>query len=97
MEGSMRNVIYAMMLATTCVVVVLGPGWNLESPVFAAGQAATEPLSKTYRVTRADDVEFQKIEPLKVFDNLYYVGPGYVSVWLQRDESRSTGKHKAGR
>jgi metallo-beta-lactamase class B len=47
-----------------------------------AGQTAQEPLSKTYRVTRANDVEFQKIEPFKVFDNLYYVGPGYVSVWL---------------
>ena len=54
----------------------------LESPAFAAGQAAAEPLSKTYRITRARDVEFQKIEPFKVFDNLYYVGPGYVSVWL---------------
>jgi glyoxylase-like metal-dependent hydrolase (beta-lactamase superfamily II) len=52
------------------------------SVAFAAAQTATEPLSKTYRVTRADDVEFQKIEPFKVFDNLYYVGPGYVSVWL---------------
>ena len=49
---------------------------------FGATQAAGEPLSKTYRVTRANDVEFQKIEPFKVFDNLYYVGPGYVSVWL---------------
>ena len=48
----------------------------------AIGQTAPEPLSKTYRVTRANDVEFQKIEPFKVFDNLYYVGPGYVSVWL---------------
>jgi metallo-beta-lactamase class B len=46
------------------------------------GQTAPEPLSKTYRVTRANDVEYQKIEPFKVFDNLYYVGPGYVSVWL---------------
>jgi metallo-beta-lactamase class B len=46
------------------------------------GQTPSEPLSKTYRVTRANDVEFQKIEPFKVFDNLYYVGPGYVSVWL---------------
>jgi len=45
-------------------------------------QTPSEPLSKTYRVTRANDVEFQKIEPFKVFDNLYYVGPGYVSVWL---------------
>ena len=50
--------------------------------VGTSGQAATEPLSKTYRVTRADDVEFQKIEPFKVFDNLDHVGPGYVSVWL---------------
>jgi metallo-beta-lactamase class B len=46
------------------------------------GQTSSEPLSKTYRVTRANDVEFQKVEPFKVFDNLYYVGPGYVSVWL---------------
>ena len=53
---------------------------SLCAPAF--GQGATEPLSKTYRVTRANDVEFQKIEPFKVFDNLYYVGPGYVSVWL---------------
>ena len=68
----MRNPIRAMMLAATC----------LGSPAFAAGQTAAEPLSKTYRITRADDVEFQKIEPFKVFDNLYYVGPGYVSVWL---------------
>jgi hypothetical protein len=52
------------------------------SVALAAAQTGTEPLSKTYRVTRADDVEFQKIEPFKVFDNLYYVGPGYVSVWL---------------
>jgi len=27
-------------------------------------------------------VEFQKVEPFKEFDNLYYVGLGYVSVWL---------------
>jgi metallo-beta-lactamase class B len=70
-----------MMLAAPCLAVVLSSG-NFGSPAFAAGQTATEPLSKTYRITRATDVEFQKIEPFKVFDNLYYVGPGYVSVWL---------------
>ena len=48
----------------------------------AFGQTTSEPLSKTYRVTRANDVEFQKVEPFKEFDNLYYVGLGYVSVWL---------------
>jgi metallo-beta-lactamase class B len=77
----MKNSTRAMMLAAVCLPVVLSSA-NLSRPVFAAGQTATEPLSKTYRVTRADDVEFQKVEPFKVFDNLYYVGPGYVSVWL---------------
>jgi metallo-beta-lactamase class B len=48
----------------------------------SAGAADTEVLSKTYRITRAKDVEFQKFPSAKVFDNLYYVGPGYVSVWL---------------
>lgn len=53
------------------------------SPAAAAEQAPKpETLSYTYRFTRADDVAFQKIAPFKVFDNLYYVGPGYVGVWL---------------
>jgi metallo-beta-lactamase class B len=69
------------MLAARCLAAILLVG-NLGSTAVAAGQTASEPLSKTYRVTRANDVEFQKIEPFKVFDNLYYVGPGYVSVWL---------------
>jgi len=55
---------------------------NFATPAAAEQVPGGEPLSKTYRVTRAKDVEFQKIAPFKVFDNLYYVGPGYVSVWL---------------
>jgi metallo-beta-lactamase class B len=74
----MRTSIRTIMLEATCLAALLLVG----SPALAAGQTASEPLSKTYRVTRASDVEFQKIEPFKVFDNLYYVGPGYVSVWL---------------
>jgi metallo-beta-lactamase class B len=66
-------------LAIACASGVFAGG-NLVTPAF--GQTTPEPLSKTYRVTRAADVQFQKIEPFKVFDNLYYVGPGYVSVWL---------------
>jgi metallo-beta-lactamase class B len=41
-----------------------------------------EELSETYRGSRRNDVEYQKVAPFKVFDNLYYVGPGFVSVWL---------------
>ena len=77
----MRNSMRALAVATTCVATVLASG-NFGSAASAAGQTAAEPLSKTYRITRARDVEFQKIEPFKVFDNLYHVGPGYVSVWL---------------
>ena len=77
----MRNSKRDMVLAAACAAIALSSG-SLRSPILAAGQTATEPLSKAYRVTRANDVEFQKIEPFKVFDNLYYVGPGFVSVWL---------------
>ena len=78
----MRKALHAMMLAAICVPAILAGGTLGIPASAAAGQTASEPLSKTYRLTRADDVEFQKIEPFKVFDNLYYVGPGYVSVWL---------------
>ena len=44
--------------------------------------SATETYSQTFRGSRSRDVEYQKIAPFKVFDNLYHVGPGTVSVWL---------------
>ena len=47
-----------------------------------AGAPANETLSQSYRGSKARDWEFQKVAPIKVFDNLYYVGPGNVSVWL---------------
>ena len=51
--------------------------------VFAqAGPAPGESLSQSYRGSQSNNVEYQKIAPFKVFDNLYYVGPGSVSVWL---------------
>jgi hypothetical protein len=68
-----------MLVAACFAVTALGVHLSGEAP---GVQTAPEPLSKTCRVTRADDVELQKIEPFKVFDNLYYVGPCYVSVWL---------------
>jgi metallo-beta-lactamase class B len=69
------------MFAAGCVMTTaLSAGLSDGAP--AAAQTAGEPLSKTCRVTRSDDVELNKIEPFKVFDNLYYVGPCFVSVWL---------------
>jgi metallo-beta-lactamase class B len=48
----------------------------------AAPAEKKEELSETYRGSQRDNVEYQKVAPFKVFDNLYYVGPGFVSVWL---------------
>ena len=50
-------------------------------PVLAAEQAKEE-YSESFRGSQRDNVAYQKIAPFKVFDNLYYVGPGFVSVWL---------------
>lgn len=47
-----------------------------------AGPAPGESLSQSYRGSQRDNLEYQKVPPIKVFDNLFYVGPGEVSVWL---------------
>ena len=39
-------------------------------------------LSRSYRSSFRNDQEYQRLPPIKVFDNLHYVGPGFVSVWL---------------
>lgn len=54
------------------------------TPAVAQDAAAVdEPMSKTCRVgPRSREVDIQIIEPFKVFDNLYHVGPCYVSVWI---------------
>jgi metallo-beta-lactamase class B len=61
-----------------CVAAV-----SLAVPVVGAqGRGTQEQLSESYRGSQRNNVEYQKVPPIKIFDNLYYVGPGYVSVWL---------------
>jgi metallo-beta-lactamase class B len=69
---------------------------NLEAEAAAARAAAAaavaranaqvspnDPLEKICRIgPRSREVEVQKMEPFKVFDNLYHVGPCYVSSWV---------------
>jgi hypothetical protein len=50
--------------------------------IAAPAAARQEQLSESFRGSRRNDVEYQKVAPFKVFDNLYYVGIGSVSVWL---------------
>jgi len=70
-----------MMLTAGCLTAAV-LGANLAGPAPASAQDAKEPFSKTCRVTQARNNAIQKHEPFKAFDNLYYVGPCYVSVWL---------------
>jgi len=45
--------------------------------------AAQAPDSRAERLRReTDNAALQKVAPFKVFDNLYYVGVGYVGSWL---------------
>src|SRR5262245_14478952 len=64
--------------------LAIAAGNSLSTTDFARAAATEkkEELSETYRGSQARNVEYQKIAPFKVFDNLYYVGPGFVSVWL---------------
>jgi len=77
---------------TTLMVMGLAAATLLHADIASAqagqgggggGQAApNETLSQTFRGSRRADVEYQKIAPFKVLDNLYHVGPGTVSAWL---------------
>ena len=72
----------AALLLAGAMLLASGFASMAQAPQAPQGTPRPETLSYTYRFTRANDVEFQKIAPFKVFDNLYYVGPGYVGVWL---------------
>jgi metallo-beta-lactamase class B len=64
----------AAIFAATCLIagsMIGGTAWSAE-----------EELSESYRGSKRDDVAYQKIAPFKLFDNLYYVGPGFVSAWI---------------
>ena len=66
-----------LMMTAACLMAVA------LSDDLATAQPADEPVSKTCREgPRAREIEIQKIEPFKVFDNLYHVGPCFVSAWI---------------
>jgi len=76
MKTTMRTVTFVLggLLATALL--------QLSAATQQAGPALGESLSQSYRGSQRNNVEYQKVPPIKVFDNLYYVGPGSVSVWL---------------
>jgi metallo-beta-lactamase class B len=76
----MRNTrVWRFALASVAATFLLGSG--MAGPAFSAEQKKEE-LSESYRGSQRNNEAYQKIAPFKVFDNLYYVGPGFVSAWL---------------
>ena len=67
---------HILTMAGICLVVALSDDLVIARPV-------DEPVSKVCREgPRAREIEIQKMEPFKVFDNLYHVGPCFVSAWI---------------
>src|SRR5688572_15508201 len=73
------NRMIALAVASVLGASLAHPGWGVQA---AAQTAKKEELSESYRGSQKNNVAFQKVPPIKVFDNLHYVGPGFVSVWL---------------
>lgn len=67
-RGSEMKTTLALVLAVTALVAT------------AAGQTLS-PLAARLEQER-DNLELQRVAPFKVFDNLYYVGVGWVASWL---------------
>src|SRR5215213_8518456 len=80
MGGSMSTANRVMALVAASIMGALLV--HSDGGARAAAQTKKEELSESYRGSQKNNVEYQKVPPFKVFDNLYYVGPGYVSVWL---------------
>src|SRR5215831_15766522 len=70
------------LIVTSALMVLAAATVAAQVSVVPASEAGRETLSQTYRGSRTNDVEYQKVPPIKVFDNLYHVGPGMVSAWL---------------
>ena len=68
--------------AKAAATLIFAAGLAGAAHAAAGGPLPGETLSQSYRESQMDNYEYQLVEPFKVFDNIYYVGPGYVSVWL---------------
>ncbi|HEX3487282.1 MAG TPA: MBL fold metallo-hydrolase, partial [Micropepsaceae bacterium] len=52
-------------------------------------KSPTSPISQHYREEGKDNVALQKVPPIHMFDNVWYVGPGYVSCYLIKTSAGS--------
>jgi len=79
MRPMKRTIALAAGLIAAAFLLKMGLGAEAAAVEQAAKQ---EELSESYRGSQRNNQAYQKIAPFKLFDNLHYVGPGFVSVWL---------------
>ena len=78
----MKRILIAAMASVAAALLI-----PVASPTAAYGAPAADTgktMSQIYRERGKADVEFQKVPPFQIFDNVWYVGPGYVSCYLIR-------------
>jgi metallo-beta-lactamase class B len=72
-----------LIAATASVAAALLIPAAFPTAAYSAPAADTgKTMSQIYRERGKADVEFQKVPPFQIFDNVWYVGPGYVSCYL---------------
>jgi metallo-beta-lactamase class B len=73
---------HVLEFAVASLALALLLNGNFETRRAFGAEQKQEQLSESYRGSKRNDEAYQKIAPFKLFDNLYYVGPGFVSAWL---------------
>jgi metallo-beta-lactamase class B len=74
--------IAALALTTAAAAVLFASQVSAQAVYTGFPKSPTSPISQMYREKGKADVAVQKVPPVKMFDNLWYVGPGYVSCYL---------------
>jgi metallo-beta-lactamase class B len=74
--------IAAFALTTAAAAVLFASHASAQAVYTGFPKSPTSPISQMYREKGKADVAVQKVPPVKMFDNLWYVGPGYVSCYL---------------
>lgn len=76
------HLFFALCLAFLAVPVSSAQAQQPDIVCGIAPGETEETYDQSFRCHDMTDQDFQRVEPIKVFDNLYYVGPAYVAAWL---------------
>ena len=79
LENDVKDVTGKIVIAAGLATVVLIGAYLVSQPNTAAGQSADR---ATLLASERDDLDLQRVPAFKAFDNLYYVGVGWVGAWL---------------